>query len=269
MAPDGTSIQIFEQGGHGITIWQYLKDFKKMDNKEIYKKLMNVSGSDIVVPPPRPEPQLKFVYPNLLLKEMASIGIIKDGLFLFLEKNFGYQSVVNAYRLFNITPMLLKNGGIGTTFWYVDKLGRILHDKTILYNPETGKRDHSFGGCRRFKTDYGYRGRCYFGEHLLEGQKKVSVVESEKTSLLYYLYYRKLAIATGGVNNLREIDKKWILLPDWDDAGESIWVKNHKEQCIDWVNCYKDAPIERGWDIGDVIIHKIKQDEQNRIKKSI
>ena len=260
LVPDG--IQLMEQGMGGTTLWNYLKDRHGLSNSEVGQKLSSLSASNIIIPPPKPPPPTRYVYSGVIQEAVSNIGVVEDEFFLFLCRHFGRKKAISAYRLYNVTPLLLKDGRIATTFWYVRQDGKILHDKGILYKDD-GHRDKSFGGCRRFKIDYGYRERCYFGEHLLGkiGNRRIMVVESEKTALLLWLYYGQFAMATGGSNCLYRVEPGWIPLPDWDKAGDLFWCRYYPEECQDWWNEYPDVPIERGWDIGDVIMYKLNQKE--------
>lgn len=265
-------IQMLEQGGASITIWTYLKDYHGLNNGAVYEKLQGLSQSNIVVSPPRPVPPLQYVYPSTLARAKESIGIVEDSLFQYLVSHFGRRKVILAYNMFNVTPFKMKDGRVATTFWYVDSTLRILHDKGILYG-DNGKRDHSFGGCRRFKLDQGFRAHGYFGEHLLsyKGDQTVYLVESEKTAILMWLYYGRVCLATGGSTCLRRVEPGWVLLPDWDTAGDLYWCRWFPEECHDWWNDFPDVPIERGWDIGDVIMYKLnkrKNGEKTESNKS-
>lgn len=253
-------IQLYEQGMGGTTIWSYLKDYRGLDNREVFEKLDMLSSSNIPVPPPRPDAPLRFVSPQIMQDAKAKISVEEDELFRYLVSHFRRDKVILAYQLFNVTPFTMRDGRVITTFWYRNSAGEILHDKGVLYK-EGGRRDHSFGGSRRFKKDYGFKGRCYFGEHLLphSSSHQVYVVESEKTALLMWLYYGRFCLATGGSNCLTEVKPNWILLPDWDKAGDLFWCRYYPEQCHDWWSDFPEVPVERGWDIGDVIMYKLNK----------
>lgn len=118
-------------------------------------------------------------------------------------------------------------------FWQVDYDGNIRQAKTMLYNPITGKR------IRDEETKPKVIGRkilnnwkanlvlCFFGEILLSmsPNKKVAIVESEKTAIIASAYFPDLVwLATGGSSGCkwRTDDKvcevlegrKVILFPD-------------------------------------------------------
>lgn len=264
LVPEG--IQLFEQGNGGTTLFSWMMQHGGCTTKaEAFKKLKEIGSSNIVIPPPRPEPPMRYIYPDILEREKRDIGILEDNLFLFLAENYGREKVIRAYELMNITPLLSKDGHIATTFWYVDGEGRVLHDKSIVYRSD-GKRDKDLKAFTRFKVDYGYRGRCLFGEHLRKrmGDGLIYVVESEKTALLMYLEYGSRVLAAGGSNNLLGVRPEYRLLRDKDKAGD-IWKEQYPDQCPDWWSSYSDVPIETGWDMGDVIMYKLNNRKNERI----
>lgn len=248
-------IQIFEQGMGGITLWSWLLKYGGCnDTKEAAEKLRYISNCNIIVPPPKPKPPIRYVYESILNREKIDIGIKKDNLFSFLSSIYGERAVQLAYSSLNITPVnLIHRDDIGTNFWYVNKDNKILHDKIVLYKP-IGKRDHDFGGARRFKQDSGFYGNCYFGEHLLKNNKlKVYVVESEKTALIAMLSIRSgLFIATGGKNCILHSEPDWVFLSDIDSW--EYWESKMPGQCPKWWEAYKDWDYGPKDDFGDYLI---------------
>lgn len=252
-------IQMLEQGNNGISIWSWLLRYGGCnDTKEAFQKLMNVSNCNIVVPPPKPKPPIRYVYNHIMHGEKGSIGVTQDDLFSYLASIFGIRRVITAYNRLNVTPLLLKNedfeNRIATNFWYVDKQNRILHDKIVLYQPGIGKRDRNFGGARRFKQEKGFYGSCYFGEHLLNEQfSKVYVVESEKTALISTLFSPKnLFLATGGKNCILHSEPDWVFLSDIDSW--EYWDSKLPGQCPKWWLSYPEWPYGPKDDFGDYII---------------
>lgn len=258
-------IVILEQGGDRMQLYKWLQAYGGCrDGREAYHVLKEQSSCDIVVPhPPPPPPPLKFVYSTVMYRDIRNIGTVKDNLFLWLVSMFSYESVVRAYKLYNTAPFELKNGKLATSFWYVGINGSICHDKIMAYK-EDGHRDKAIYPIRRFKSDAGFRGKAFFGEHLIpqanqlavSNPDKVYVVESEKTALMMFLTYNRLCIATGGSNCDSNIKPEWILLPDYDDAGQR-WLDKYPSQCVKWWDYYPFA--KNGWDMGDVIEYNIKK----------
>lgn len=243
-------IFLLEQGGDSMDLWEWLIKFGGCsDNREAACKLLNLSPT-ILSKPIREykEPPLKYVYPEVLNK---TIRKPTDNLFIWLSSLFNEKDVQTIYDKYKVGNLIHKLG-IQTIFWYIDKEGNICHDKKMVYN-ENGHRDKAYGGGRKFKVDFGYRGRCYFGEHLLKDRKegqRVFVVESEKTALILSLFYPKnIYLATGGANMLHKVEDDWVLLRDYDKAGE-MWEGRGK--CTAWWEYY--PKVEEGWDIADALL---------------
>lgn len=167
-------------------------------------------------------------------------------LFTWMCRLFGEQRVRDVWKRYNVTT---DNRGL-CVYWYVDTDGRICYDKRVKYGYD-GKRDHNFGGTRTYTTAKGYTARPLFGAHLIPEDGDFYVVESEKTALLCALAYSdKVFVATGGKNNLRDIDDRAILLPDIDAIEE--W--RTKGRVCEWWTGW-DA-CEAHSDIGDMIVDK-------------
>ena len=107
-------------------------------------------------------------------------------------------------------------------YWYTDAQGRICHENRIPYM-WNGHRHKKYGAFRKYTTEKGYKGRCYFGEHLIAEANEVLVCESEKDAIIVALCTGRTAIATGGKNMLRDIGDNFVLLPDRDAADD--WEK--------------------------------------------
>lgn len=247
------AVLITENGGDTIPLFKWMLQYGGCKNEaEVFEKLTQISRTILNIPPPPPQKPTRFV------KYISREQNPPDPLFLYLEKHFGREKVETAYKMLNITSMKLRNGEIGTCFWYVNKDNNVCYDKTVLYN-QYGKRNKKFGGLQRFRPDSGYRHECYFGSHLLasnNGGKKILVVESEKTALLVLLYWGRIALATGGISKLKEIDPKWVLLPDRDAFGK--WSSLYPKQCSEWWELYPEWICGDKDDIGDYIMYKLE-----------
>lgn len=169
-------------------------------------------------------------------------------LFTFMCRLFGESAVRSVWERYNVTTDDKGN----VCYFYVDPEGRICHDKVLSYRCD-GHRDKRFT-FRRFKTADGYSARCFFGSHLIEEGGECHVVESEKSCLLAALMYPdKIWLATGGKNQLRDVDSSMVLYPDCD--------------CIDEWSAIDGARICEWWlgenelgdhdDIGDLIVRKV------------
>ena len=250
----GGSVVMLEQGGECISVARWLVDYggcnKHLDSKSNYKDAFDILRGC------KPS---SFVYYN---KEVVVESIFVDqkqmdntshtdhsrnNLFIWLSSMFGENAVKEAFSLYRVRTDKWNN----TVFWNINKQGKICFDKRMKYQPN-GKRDHQFGGSRLFKVGKGYRKRCYFGSHLLGREGKVRLVESEKTALIGHLACGGVWIASGGANNLLEVDKDWVVYADNDEAGRK-WEEQFPEQCMAW---YKGSGVAEGDDIGDFIVGK-------------
>lgn len=268
-------IQLFEQGNIGITLFNWLLQYGNCrTKKDAYEKLLAMSGVNIVIPPPKPPPPLKYVYKNVVDRELWHIGKVKDGLFLYFLKYADIFRVTRLFREMNVSPYEMHNGIIATVFWYVDEKGRFLYDKGVMYNSDTGKRTtylrkdgREAGGFRRFQRDKGFYGEGYFGSHLLSRRapgQKVYLCESEKSAILCkFMWPKHIFLATGGKNNLRSVEKDWIILAD-RDAWE-FWNGLYPEQCHQWWLEFADSKWVCGEhdDIGDYVMYLLNKGSLN------
>lgn len=101
--------------------------------------------------------------------------------------------------------------GKATTFWRIDKEGKVRTGKIMHYNPITGKRNKEAittwvhtskkqSGEYVFRQPFNFK-LCFFGEHLISEQpeKTIGIVESEKTALIASIYMPDFIwLATGG-----------------------------------------------------------------------
>lgn len=160
---------------------------------------------------------------------------------------FGESKVREAFERYNVTTDSFGN----TIYWYVDPEGKVCHDKILKYG-SNGKRDKKFIS-RRFKVGEGYRGKCFFGSHLIEPNMDVHTCESEKSALLGYLEFGGIWLATGGKTNLRDVTPEMRLYPDIDAISE--WSAIDGANIVEW---WQNADVEIGDhdDIGDLIVKR-------------
>lgn len=219
-------VRLMEQGGDSMPIIDWLIKYGGVgDVKSAIAVLMEKGTARVHIPPPPPEPRLRYIWPSVLYREKGKIGKIKDGLFSWLEQHFDAGDIEDCYHRYNVTPNKGK-GGIETVFWNVDSVGRICKDKRIVYKPD-GHRDKNKHAYSQYKTREGYRGRCLFGI-----QDAKWVVESEKTAICCALYFGGDWAATGGKSNTSLINDEHILFPDVDAYQE--WEGRFPGQCIKW-----------------------------------
>lgn len=127
----------------------------------------------------------------------------------FLLSIFEYDLVFNAIELYHVgTSDYLKGGVI---FWYLDSRNHVCSGKVMKYDKETGKRLKTnsvpiINSMRSILIKKGLidtnfnQKSCLFGEHLLcNRDKKVCIVESEKTAIIASINYPEyIWLAAGG-----------------------------------------------------------------------
>ncbi len=149
-----------------------------------------------------------------------------NGLAQYIYHNYGWQAmerVFDAYRIGTHTDG-------STIFWQIDARQHIRSGKVIPYDAHTGHRIkgtdtppvrwvHSL-----HKLDGFTLHQCFFGEHLLQGNRlPIAIAESEKTALIASIRMPQyLWLATGGIRNLNVekckcLDGRHIVL--FPDAG--------------------------------------------------
>ena len=245
------NIRILENGGEVMSIAKWLVSYGGCKNySEAYKKLRNeesgVINTTFVIEEEKP---IRYISQEILNQASTQT----DNLFIFLSELF--NNVKEAYQKYNITSINEHT----TCFWYINKEGNICHENCITYL-SNGHRDKNLRAFRRFKISNGYRGKCYFGEHLLKEKnyKKVYLLEGEKSALIMSLMFPKhLFLATGGMNNLREVEKDWILLPDHD--AYNYWHSRYPKQVVKWWESFPDYEVGEKDDIVDYYLKKIEK----------
>lgn len=234
---------VYEQGGESLSLPEWLVTYGgAKDYKEAYERIRGVKLTAPVKHEVR-ETKVLHVSPDVLYAARG-YDLHRCSLFNWMCTMFPEQRVMQVWNEYNVTTDWQGNA----VFWYVDRKGRILHDKRIRYG-EDGHRIKDCAMNRKFRVGDGYSGRCWFGEHLIEPGRKTAVVESEKTCLLFRLYYKCPVVATGGKGNLHGPYDNLALYPDLDAVEE--WRKSGAE-VREW---WKDLPEELGKtaDIGDLI----------------
>lgn len=256
-------IKISEQGGEVIGIWEWMSRYSGLhDKKEIYNKL---SGEPMVgfprVLPEKIKEEYKgeTKYVSWGAVGHTESGSYKDNLFVYLAEKFGEQRVLSAYNKYLVGNME-RYAGLATVFWVIDEQNRVLHDTWIVYGTDGHRKKEK--GCtgRKYKVDYGYNGRGYFGAHLLaENRGNIFLVEAPKTAVILSCAWPvNTYLATMGNTRLGVIGENWKLLPDNDAAGRK-WNEKYPDKCVDWQAYYRGLglDVQEGEDIGDLILKQI------------
>ncbi|MCO5258691.1 MAG: DUF6371 domain-containing protein [Crocinitomicaceae bacterium] len=144
------------------------------------------------------------------------------------NQNSTFHIALLAYSLLSSDHLTKWNVGTdtnGNTCFVISDKKHIYNIKTIKYDT-TGKRDKSKYPFY-MKAPKGKKySRCLYGLHLLEEDKTICLVESEKTAVLASFFYPQFNwLATGGSNGLTGetisalFNKKIYYLCDADKAG--------------------------------------------------
>lgn len=207
---------------------------QKAEVKAVYK---DIESSDISI-----------IDPGVLLKSLT----LSDNFSKFLFGKFDHSEVTKSLLKYKVGQSEKWDGA--TVFWQIDREMDIRTGKIILYNVDSGKRvkepfahmfwEHSPDRGIEVIPDYNLK-QCLFGEHLLEGQMNINIVESEKTAVICDINSTNddLWLAVGGIELISEKrlqvleGRKLNFYPDKGDKAYNKW----KE---------KLTPLmEQGWDI--------------------
>lgn len=250
--PEGTDIMVHEQGGESMCLQTWLIRFGGARDWKSAMEIMRGNSTPIreyMHHNIRNGVELEVRYvPREVFEQYRGYELERSSLFLWMCRMFGEKIVREVWNTYNVTT----NERGDVVFWYVDAEGRICHDKVISYRSD-GHRNKQFGGFRKFKTEMGYRARCLFGSHLIEDDKELNIVESEKSCLvLKCAFPEKIWLATGGLNQLRECDPNMLLYPDID--GISKWESLKDARIFPWWENAKELGEKD--DYADVIVRE-------------
>ncbi len=203
--------------------------------------------TDFTPPPPPPTNYMKKID---VLNSMNNYN--HNNFIQFLYSKFNKKDVDN----------IIKKYGIGThgnyvVFWLIDNRKRVRTGKCMLYNKTTGKRIKNkinWMHKQPYQLD-----QCFFGEHLIiDNNKPIAIVESEKTAIICDLIFGKyIWIASGGKSNLTAKklkilhNKKVILFPDNDG------LKKWSEFGLKTSTMLHDIDNGSGLDLADLVLKSI------------
>ena len=211
--------------------------------------------------------------------EKSMVKYESNNFFMFLRTLFGVEvanSLVETYYLGTS-----KKWPGANIFWQVDINGDLRQAKIMLYNSSTGRRvkdtdkDYVYYAGKSILNDYEANlQQCFFGEVLLRmfPDKKVAIVESEKTAMVANIYFPDIIwLATGGSHGCKwtthdvskVLNNRVIML--FPDLGfyDKWKIKADLVQSI--VNCRivvselleRNATEEQkkaGWDLADYLL---------------
>lgn len=177
--------------------------------------------------PSKPILPPSFMDQSLLRKSMSHYP--ENNLYLFLCNQLGENAAQSSFSKYLVGTS--KHWVGSSVYWQVDMQNNVRAGKVMLYNPETGKRQHKKQTWVHavMKLPEFNLLQCLFGEHLLAQEensgKGVAIVESEKTAIIASNYVDRVVwLATGGLDLLNPatnpakfkplIGREVILYPD-------------------------------------------------------
>lgn len=248
-------IFIHEQGGQSLSLQSWLVNYGgAVDYKHAMAIIMRNERFAYGAERYRVVERVKTSYVSREeYEEYRQYELERCGLFTSMCRLFGEQTVRSVWERYGVTA----NNFGDAVFWYFDTEGRIAYDKVVRYDA-FGKRNHAFGGSRRFKTADGYTARPLYGANLIPDEGDVFVTEGEKSALICSCVWQdKVFTSTGGKNNLRDLDERFVLLPDVDAV-------------YDWQQKAGKARLHEWWighnvgekdDIADLVLAMVKRGE--------
>jgi predicted P-loop ATPase/shikimate kinase len=213
----------------------------------------------------RVKEDVKIIYPNKSYIET---------LLSSTDTNF-HNGVVSTLK---VPPSHLFKWGVGgennlTCFIYQNKI-KVLNVKKILYKSDC-KRDKQKVPLYLSAPNKSKYTTCLFGEHLLEENKIICLVESEKSAVIASFFYTQFNwLATGGANGLTD-EKIQILqggkevyyLTDSDKAGkENSTLKKLKTYKIKHSIIELFPERNDGYDLADAIFEGLRPEIKPKTK---
>lgn len=235
-------------------------------DREISCGYHNVPKNEVIVneivkeKPKRPHNIIPYKYYTLSFKRRY-----QDSFSLFMLKSFGEKSRDSLYK-YNV-GCSLKFRGNSTVFWQIASDG-IRSGKIMQYTLK-GKRSKNMNTWvhAEMYNDYELK-QVFFGNHLEYKNKKIVIVESEKTAIICDVFFDNdnyVFMSSGMLQGLQRYKfdelkdyKEIICIPDYGKAYD-IWCD--KIQKLDLPNVRVTKSLQKlnlseGEDIADIILEK-------------
>jgi hypothetical protein len=176
-----------------------------------------------------------------------------------------------------------------TIFWQIDVYGNVQRGKIIQYQLEEDSSYATGKNCKRVKSNkppvkwvhklpkvsYPAGKMCFFGEHLVPKfpDKKIGILESEKSALIASLYHPEyLWLASGGVSNINKENLQVLksrdvhLFPDlkqlevWQNIAAKFGELFRYKGCLKVVDTLEKSATESekasGLDLADYLLRE-------------
>lgn len=241
-------------------------EFGRCDREEkcgYYKHPLSDQPTTGIKYEPKPKAPQQYIDKSIVSQSMEFNKFNK--FLLLLKENFGGEKVEEAIKKYYIGTS--KSGGVG--YYCINHKKLVTSCKVVIY--KDFNRDKERMPYYPFKTSDGYY-PCLFGLHLVDKDKKLKLVEAEKTAFIASIVYPDVVwISCGGKNNLTS-DKCQLLketkyphpidlIPDCDEGGRNAavekWQRNlsvhgMKSNIVDLGSQYNDSE-----DVADLILKNI------------
>ena len=257
-----------------VTEWYLKKEgIRYLGNESKYfnsnnAPIINIVSAAIV------EPEKPSFHSLTLIDQLFHEKGVKDNLRFYLESIFPKAEVFQAMQNYFLTGTN-HYWRDATVFWQIDHKEQVHAGKIMLYNRSTGRRvkepySHINWMHNAIKEPDFVLRQCLFGLHRIneDYDKKVAIVESEKTAIIMSIIVPDVIwLATGAKNGLK-LDKlkplkhrEIVLYPD---KGEyEAWQKVATEATgsrfkISVSNLLEDTELEPGADLADCHLYESK-----------
>ena len=235
------SIGISEEGGRCISLPQWLIEFGGASDFKDALRIINGQPQAIEWNREfreKARPKVQYVSADVL-EGAKAYDLNLSPLFRYMVNLFGEDRVRKVWNAYNVTAT--SKGG--TCFWYLNKDGKICHDKVVWYG-EDGHRIKTLPMGRKYRVGDGFSENPAFGSHFKKKPK--GLLESEKSALMASCYYGGVWLACGGKSNLHDPGD----IPLYADRdAEEAW--SRYGDCVDWYSDWPECGEQS--DLGDKI----------------
>ena len=231
---------------------------------------------------PANDSKLVHYHPKDVLQSTLK-GYCNNNFYLHLLNHFSKGEVQNVFNLYKIGTAKSWNGA--TVFWQIDNQNNIRAGKIILFDLHSCKRVKHPYPCitwvhSKLKIEHFNLKQCLYGLHLIHSNKKVALVESEKTAIIMALFMPEYTwLATGSKQNFKSEllepikNREVIVFPDkteYDDWNKKALELNKLGFHLTVSEYVEKMDCESGTDLADLYLateHKgetieLSQDEQ-------
>lgn len=203
-----------------------------------------------------------------------------NNFYQYLILIFNSEEVLTLFAKYKVGTSKTWDGA--TVFWQIDKQHKIRGGKIILFDKNTCKRvktphTHISWAHSRLKIKDFILKQCLFGLHLVCADKKIAIVESEKTAIIMALFIPEYTwLATGNKQNFKDEtlypikNKEIIAFPDkseFNDWNERAIQLNKSGFNISVSDYIEKMECEEGTDLADIYIDIQNQSKHVELSK--